>query len=110
LIVSLWAVIAVSIVALVLFAITKAVLFEKFIPVLLGGIIILGLAVLLLSIFVYCPHCGRRLLLRSRGERSISRAHFRRVDSWASAVVEVLVRQACYCIYCARKVAVPWRR
>jgi len=109
LIVATWALMAAWIVGLILYAITRTALLAQLIPALVGGSVILALLGALLSAFVYCPHCGRRFLLRSTGEKSINRARFRRVDSWASAVIEVLANQACRCIYCARRVAVPWR-
>ena len=104
-----WLLLAALLVAVALSASDRTGLVDRLASALLCGSLLSVLLGAALSSFVHCPHCGRRLLIRGRGEKSISRRRFRRVDAWASAVVEVLAYQACTCIYCARKVAVPWR-
>ena len=110
LVIGAWCVLALLIVQLILGqfqAVRGAWFLEASIFVsLLSALIVLGVFYALLAFSLRCQACGKRFYVEAPGPKDSNARRIFGMDHWASAVIDILRRGKCTCMYCGALVRV----
>jgi len=66
--------------------------------------LVFALSYVLVAYGLQCPSCGRRFLVQGIGAKHSNASRIFGMDHWASAIVDVVRRGQCICMYCGAKI------